>query len=841
MRHPVQAADAIALMSGSRARALLSRASMPQFTGPSRVVRGEEPVPAVAEIVERLRLLGTSTSPRDQNAPWAPVPLMSRPGPSPEPAHSPDPAQTTQSEETSEARLLSLMLEVGVPDTLAASLTDTALACAKVEVEPDASPDESAPASLASARDMLSTIETLSQLSTQLDAVMITATGRLTMETGKLLLADKSLTDPADLSQTARDRWRARMKSLARHEIEAALGWGEGEVIDLVGLASSPSAVTRPVSGALMRGEACRKLARRYFRACSTLAHEDAAAIATALFGDDPVTAVTERLTSDGDWTGEPWHHKEFNRALDREVAKVKARDPESQAKSRKAAKNRADVRVNLDDDGGAEVMIGCLTLQGAAIADRIEYAARAIRKAGDPRTLAQLRSAVATALLLHGTVDLGGLSDDPGTITVEQSAQLAKVLHGLPTADLNVIVPFTMLAGASVPTCACHGSGAPPGDPPDNQSLHDQRPPGQTPHDTHPPGEPPDDQHQQDHYPADTGVAEVVGRHSAFLATREVRELMLTPGSVLHRLVTDPTTGRCLERSTTAYRFTAAQREQIIAADRFCRAPGCLHPGPLCQVDHVQEHGTPGGETCEANGQLAHEAHHDLKTKKAWQATINEAREVTWTTLLGRIYRTKAHDYRQYTALLRSAIEAVDDDLVRSDGGDPSDNRAAAIDRAIYSALSYRPAGGSLEAVDDWDESDRQFLGWGRISLTYENAQGRRRYGPHPDRVTSERRRHDSTKDPSPTDGSAEAEAASSSEASPTESAPTEEAPTEASSTSPPGKPLRIDPGLYERAPRLDDPALLDGSPVTPPPDDYGRYARGQSWFADDDDPPPF
>src|SRR5699024_5558295 len=141
----------------------------------------------------------------------------------------------------------------------------------------------------------------------------------------------------------------------------------------------------------------------------------------------------------------------------------------------------------------------------------------------------------------------------------------------------------------------------SPPAQPP---AVPGQSPPG------HPlPDRPPPDQSTQPPVAAHVGIAEVVGRHSAFLAARDVRELLLTPGSMLHRLVTDPTTGRCLERSTTAYRFTTAQRAQIIAADRFCRAPGCLHPGALAQIDHVREHGTPGGDTCEANGQLVHEA----------------------------------------------------------------------------------------------------------------------------------------------------------------------------------------------------------------------------------------
>src|SRR5699024_1798393 len=158
------------------------------------------------------------------------------------------------------------------------------------------------------------------------------------------------------------------------------------------------------------------------------------------------------------------------------------------------------------------------------------------------------------------------------------------KILHGMPTGDLNVIVPFTMLAGAMAPTCACHGPAKQdgPGHGPPKQDG-----PGHGPPKHHVPGHMPPDHPWADHSlqgqslshssqddeahdqsppgsAARVGIAEVVGRHSAFVSTRDVRELLFTPGSMLHRLVTDPTTGRCVERSTTAYRFTAAQRAQI-------------------------------------------------------------------------------------------------------------------------------------------------------------------------------------------------------------------------------------------------------------------------------------
>ncbi|WP_154402284.1 hypothetical protein, partial [Ornithinimicrobium cavernae] len=163
-----------------------------------------------------------------------------------------------------------------------------------------------------------------------LDAVLLSAVRQLTATTGQLLLVDKGATTPEDLSAEGREEWRARAKVLTRHEIEAVTGWGVGEVSDLVALAATPAAVRAAVTHALATGEASWRLARRYYRECTDLTTADAAAIAHGLFGDDPAAAVTERLDSAGEWTGDPWRHKEFYRALSREAHKIRARDPET-------------------------------------------------------------------------------------------------------------------------------------------------------------------------------------------------------------------------------------------------------------------------------------------------------------------------------------------------------------------------------------------------------------------------------------------------------------------------------------------------------------------------------
>ncbi|MCK0110886.1 hypothetical protein MWU75_01845 [Ornithinimicrobium sp. F0845] len=677
-----------------------------------------------------------------------------------------------------------------------------------------------APAVRTRAQELLSVVEVVTGFGCRLDGVRLAATRQLTERLGVLALLDQGKSDPDELSKTARAQLVATARRLTRHEIEAATGWGAGDVTTLVAMANAPAAVRGPVHQGLARGEASWPLVRSFYRAASGLDHEDSAAIAHGLFGDDPQSAVTERTTRQGEFTGDPWRAKEFYRALDREVHKVKNRDPEAARKTRDRARHAADVRVRIDGDGTAEVLIGTRAAHAAAVADRIERAARGARKAGDKRTLRELRAAVAMSLLLHGTLDFSGIGDDQATLTVEQSDQLTKLMYALPTADLQVILPLEALFGSFTPNASpddtghspgCRpgtggdrpgpgdGTADPPGDGHDPNDRHDPTD-GHDPSDGRDPsdGHDPNDHDLNDHDPSGAGhdpsaVGEVIGRHPCFLDSRQLWELLLTPGSSLYRLLTDPVTGRCVEKSAKGYRFTAAQRAQIVAADVFCRAAGCLVPAWLCQIDHVQEYGTAGGDTSEANAQSAHDPHHDLKTKKAWDATINAQREVTWTTLLRRIYTTKAHDHTQYTKLLTAAtgfvtaaegpdistgltqLTGAAEPANPADPASPADENVAdraegrvvpvqeatsdgadRLDLAVYQALSYLPPGAPLERPADWDDSDDVFHGWELITLTHRDANGRRVWRPDPATVQAARRAHHDSGEDATTTGTA-------------------------------------------------------------------------------------
>jgi hypothetical protein len=144
--------------------------------------------------------------------------------------------------------------------------------------------------------------------------------------------------------------------------------------------------------------------------------------------------------------------------------------------------------------------------------------------------------------------------------------------------------------------------------------------------------------------------VAEVPGY--GFISGEHARELAAGEGSVWHRIITDPVDGRCIERSTTAYRPDRRMRDQIEAVDRTCRAPGCTAPASRCQPDHETPYGAAGGITSETNLDLKHGPHHWLKTGRLWSSCLDAlSRKVTWQSLFGRLYRTDPHDYRGYHA----------------------------------------------------------------------------------------------------------------------------------------------------------------------------------------------
>src|SRR5690606_5069952 len=99
--------------------------------------------------------------------------------------------------------------------------------------------------------------------------------------------------------------------------------------------------------------------------------------------------------------------------------------------------------------------------------------------------------------------------------------------------------------------------------------------------------------------------------------------------------------------------------RTVVAAVDRMCRGPGCTKPARSCDLDHVQEY--PHGATRITNLAPVDRRHHGMKTNRWWSALMDADRTLTWTTLLGRVYMTGPHDYRQYVGTVRQALRRAE------------------------------------------------------------------------------------------------------------------------------------------------------------------------------------
>ncbi|WP_131106185.1 HNH endonuclease signature motif containing protein [Ornithinimicrobium sufpigmenti] len=495
---------------------------------------------------------------------------------------------------------------------------------------------------------------------------------------GDEALVLKGFTSVAELTPAQVRKWRAEAKADAVAELQVCTGRGAEECRHLVALACAPAQVRALVIGALDSGVASWRQVQAFWRRCARLDTEGAVAVAEAMFGEDPSLMAKERLDPDGEPTTEPWQHQRYSAALEREATAVEGVDVEAERARRRAAYAARRVSMTADEDGTGTITISSDLIRVCGAYARLDRAARLMRKAGDERSLDQLRSDIATILLVHGHVPLP--DDHPHTTastpengeepdrdvllddlwSPAHEEQLAQVLSGMPTITLQVITPWDSLTG----TAACRRCG----------HGHDLDLNGQA-------STPPPPEVQESSVPvAGPGtvktdimggrsrvvrgqVGHILGAHGrpgAFITPGQVRELALTPGTTLHRLLTDPADGRLIERTIKAYRPDAEMRRQVIAADVLARVPWSTHPASVCELDHVVpwtgEEG--GGPTTETNLAALPIRPHQAKTNRKHAAIINDRRDLTWTTLLAQSTPTRVHDYTQYLSQVRASLD---------------------------------------------------------------------------------------------------------------------------------------------------------------------------------------
>lgn len=231
-----------------------------------------------------------------------------------------------------------------------------------------------------------------------------------------------------------------------------------------------------------------------------------------------------------------------------------------------------------------------------------------------------------------------------------------------------------------------------------------------------------------------------MLSRTPLFLTGAQLRAMALAPGTTLSRVLFDPADGRCVERSLARYAPDRAMREQVLAADVTSRGVGSATLARDSQLDHVLEH-LAGGPTTEGNLQALDLVSHLRKTRKEWAATIDARRDVTWTSFFGRVYRTRAHDYRQYLNTGHPATSA-DTDAGAGAVGLRSQDRRHLASLLTYAALTARQVGARLEAPDDDPDGDDTLRERKHPAIWLRRTRerdGRRTGGPRPGTPTPE------------------------------------------------------------------------------------------------------
>ncbi len=316
--------------------------------------------------------------------------------------------------------------------------------------------------------DAVQRVRSIAHQRSAMEARLLGAAQDLTAEIGAALLADKGYADVDELTPARRRKW-AETKRLACAELQVALGLGVREARQLVGVACAPAPVRTVVAEALETGLASWGHVRAFWERCGTLPADEAPLVSESLFGADPDLAVPERLAPDGTLLDRPWHQAEFWAALEREAVRVEGQDVLAERERRHRARAERRVWMRVDDDSTATLAVTGPLTSVCAISQRIDACAKALRKSGDERTLAQLRSDVAQTLLLHGRLDLPGRAEGTLTtpptgrtlptgptgdplLTPAESEAVAQIVTAQPSITLEVVVPFDALTGQ--PAC---------------------------------------------------------------------------------------------------------------------------------------------------------------------------------------------------------------------------------------------------------------------------------------------------------------------------------------------------------------------------------------------------
>lgn len=461
---------------------------------------------------------------------------------------------------------------------------------------------------------VLDTITAAERVQGWAEDLSLSAVRTLTARTAAELLARADAADEEELtSATSRERFRTETRKAVRLELEALTGWTRAGCYERISVATAAPGRAGFARAQLARGATTWARVRAWHYRTTDLDPLQAGEVAQVCL--DPTVAGSGGYEVLDPETGEVSRRalsfRQFKAVLEREAVRAEGGQSRAARARRRREVDQRDLLTRMFEHGSAQM---CLTGDGPALtaaAARIDTVARRLRAAGDHRSLAQLRADTAVALLGFGQLSTPAAAADPDPIApaVGDLERMAKVLTGVPDATVELVVPLGVLTG-------------------------------------------------------DPGAVAQLGRWG-YLTAEHTREVLLgagAEGTTVHRLLTDPVDGRCIERSVTTYRPDQAMIAQLRAVDGTCRAPGCTTPAASCDLDHERpyDHDLPsrGGPTSEVNLGHKDRPHHWGKTAGLWSTLMDAlTRKVTWTSLFGRCYTTDPRDHRAlYGSPLRPA-----------------------------------------------------------------------------------------------------------------------------------------------------------------------------------------
>lgn len=264
------------------------------------------------------------------------------------------------------------------------------------------------------------------------------------------------------------------------------------------------------------------------------------------------------------------------------------ALDPMSTEERAETAFQKRSVVEEAAVDGMAILTVSGKAIHIQAIMDRVSKAAVAMKRAGDTRTIAQLRSDLITQVLLHSNDGVLEFPVPPIDDTDDDTDAVIKWFRGIiPTVMVTVPV-FSLLDPDSI-----------------------------------------------------TGTADLEGYGPISLADARI---LAAKSPSFTRILTHPISQVVLAVDRKSYKVPKHLRRWLRVRDGTCRFPGCGRLAKYCDIDHTRAWFEDTGPTNHNN--LAHlcRGHHTLKGNTDWTVTQDPGGSgvLTWTTPTGHHHTTE-------------------------------------------------------------------------------------------------------------------------------------------------------------------------------------------------------